>query len=205
MGGTSATLAATSIPEIFHHVILVDPAMAPFEDLHLQLPNYVYSAIRRRDQWESAEAAFGKFTASQGPLSLWDPHTLNLYVKYALESTQSTKLKCNKLHEASCATDAHSHTFQAYHRLFGYYQNGQQPPFNLSLILAKPSQSISKEVPKQQLSLYKDGKEINFSSWGHLMVQENPAGVASFVSKSLLKSIPSSSCKVKFNNLPSKL
>ncbi|KAA1088914.1 hypothetical protein PGT21_012790 [Puccinia graminis f. sp. tritici] len=205
MGGTSATLAATSIPEIFHHVILVDPAMAPFENLHLQLPNYVYSAIRRRDQWENADVAFEKFTERRGPLSLWDPQALHRYVKYALETTHLTKLKCNKLHEASCASDAHGHTFQAYHRLFGYYQNGQQPPFNLSLILAKPSQSISKEVPRQQSSLYKDGKEVNFSSWGHLMVQENPADVASFISKSLLKSVSGSSCMVKFNNLPSKL
>lgn len=191
MGGTVAALAATSIPELFHHVTLVDPVLSPIEDFCiLHLSHYAVAAICRRDQWESSEAALENFRQRREQFGAWDPAALRRYVRDALESSQPTKLKCHKLHEASAAMDAQNRVSESYHRLCNCYHNGHQPPFNLCLILANPSQSTCpKRFVEQNPLIPRDKVSVRCEHLGHLMVQENPRQVASLISESLLKPI----------------
>ncbi|KAH9472047.1 hypothetical protein MJO28_002093 [Puccinia striiformis f. sp. tritici] len=206
MGGTVAALVATSIPELFHHVILLDPVMSPLENFNLHLQHYVFGAVARRDKWESSDVALERFKGHQASLGLWDPHVLRRYVHYALESDEIAKLKCNKLHEASSATESHSRIPQSYHRLDDHYRENQKPPFKLLLILAKPSQSTCPDQAQEHDSfLNKYNLTLRVPSLGHLMVQENPRDVASLISHFLLNPISSSSFKDKSQTFNSKL
>ncbi|PLW43189.1 hypothetical protein PCANC_07008 [Puccinia coronata f. sp. avenae] len=208
MGGTIAALAATSIPELFHYVILLDPVMSSLENFSFRhLAHLLLSAIRRREQWENSEMAWKSFQGGQNFFGLCDPPVLRRYVQYALKSDRPTELKCNKLHEASASTDAQNRVSQAYLRLLDCYKDGHEPPFNLSLILANTNESTFPEKNlRQNPFLTQEKLAVRHASLRHLMIQENPRHVASLISQSLMKrSHHAQSFQDEFHNLISKL
>ncbi|KAI9605492.1 hypothetical protein KEM48_002110 [Puccinia striiformis f. sp. tritici PST-130] len=203
IGGCAAMLAATSIPELFHDVILIDPAIRPVHDEEIATAiRLASSAVTRKDQWENRIVALKKFQKNSNFYGRWNPQVLRRYIEYGLESDHPVKLKCNKLHEASVFTQPHNRVSEAYFRSLDlFYENiipkkqrfpfgnphHHHPPFRFLLILGNSTESI---VPETTVENFGFAYRLNCS--GHLIVQENPIELASSISEHLIESNSSS-------------
>lgn len=195
-GGCASMLAATSIPELFHDVILVDPAVRPKHDTEIATATRLAgSAVSRHDQWQNRTTAFSKFQKNPFFYGRWDPHVLNRYVEHALESSRSVKLKCNKLHEASVFTQCHNRVSESYYRFLNLLHEdrlnhrldrssrGSPLSHRFFVILANHMESI---IPKEIASGFPSAVRMNCS--GHLIVQETPVELAFLISERLTAS-----------------
>jgi pimeloyl-ACP methyl ester carboxylesterase len=188
-------LAATSIPELFQDVILVEPVARPEHDEEIRGKIKIASStVARQDQWENRAVALQKFQKNERFFGRWNPSVLKRYLEHALESEQPVKLKCNKLHEASVFVQPHNRTSESYFRfseLFDESMTKQQHdiplgndhlPFRFLLILGNQSDSVVPEDVVKRFGFVKIDRS------GHLITQENPLELASLISKHLTES-----------------
>jgi pimeloyl-ACP methyl ester carboxylesterase len=82
LGGHAVTLAAAYQPELFGHLLLVDPVIFPPEN-YVGVLDIGQFAARRRNQWQSSDEMFERFK-DRPPFNLWKPEVLRDYVDYAL-------------------------------------------------------------------------------------------------------------------------
>ena len=106
MGGHSAVQAATTAPDRFSRLLLVDPViLAP--DAYRTMISFAsaeeHPVSRRRDRWASAEAMIERFE-DRHPFSLWDRSVLEDYCRHGLAPAadgDGFALACPPLVEAS--------------------------------------------------------------------------------------------------------
>ncbi|OAV99345.1 hypothetical protein PTTG_04579 [Puccinia triticina 1-1 BBBD Race 1] len=194
LGGCASMLAATSIPELFAEVILVDPAVRPKHDEEIETAvGLATFAAARKNEWESRAVALEKFQKNTIYFGRWDPLVLKKYVEDALGSGQLVKLKCNKLHEASVFTQPHGRVSEAYSRFWNLFNENitekqtvslgsDHLPFRFFLVLGNQAESI---VPEEAVCKF---GFVRMNQSGHLIVQENPRELAALISKHLTKS-----------------
>lgn len=82
LGGHTVTLAAALQPELFGHLLLIDPVIFPREN-YIGAVEIGQFAARRRNQWQSADEMFERFK-DRPPFNLWKSEVLRDYVDYAL-------------------------------------------------------------------------------------------------------------------------
>lgn len=107
MGASALLLAARDHPQLFRQLIVFEPITPsgfPVEVDHLTSGTHpmVVSARRRRDRFESVEAAIENF-ASKPPLSALHPGSLRGYVEYGFRPDgDGITLRCRPEMEARC-------------------------------------------------------------------------------------------------------
>ncbi|MBW0533050.1 hypothetical protein O181_072765, partial [Austropuccinia psidii MF-1] len=80
LGGCTAALAATSLPELFSIVILVDPVIGPkHHDFTNNAQKLASSAVIRRDQWKNSSDALNRMKAKLDFFGRWNPMVLERY------------------------------------------------------------------------------------------------------------------------------
>ncbi|PLW09041.1 hypothetical protein PCANC_21618 [Puccinia coronata f. sp. avenae] len=214
-GGCASLLAATSIPELFHDVILVDPTVRPKHDTEVALATRMAgSAVSRHDQWENRTVALMKFQKNSSFYGRWDPHVLTRYVEHALESSGPVTLKCHKLHEASVFTQAHNRASESYFRFLDLlhtdhrskdsqerFSPGSPPPSHrFFLILANQRASVT---PEETACVFPSAVRMNRP--GHLIVQETPMELALLICERLTASKPPAHIERELTYILSKL
>lgn len=217
LGACAAALAATSIPELFHEVIIIDPSIRS-ETGKDSAPKMHLGALaaKRTDEWDNQAAALEKFRQNKSFFGLWDPAVLSRFVRYALERCQPTKLKCLKLHETSVFISGHNRSRQAYLRLRdilhtfleGTPHPPDYPPFRFFLILGNEKLSVvSEEAFLCHPNMYKSDLVVRIISCGHLIAQEAPRELAFAVSLHLMNPNAHHPCHPSPSHvlLPSKL
>ncbi|EFP83706.2 uncharacterized protein PGTG_09419 [Puccinia graminis f. sp. tritici CRL 75-36-700-3] len=191
VGGCASLFAATSIPELFQDVILVEPVVRPKHDDEIRVTIKIASStVARQDQWDNRAVALKKFQKNDRFFGRWDPSVLKRYLEHALEFEQPVKLKCNKLHEASVFVQPHNRTSESYFRFSELFDESmtKQPlgndhlPFRFLLILGNQSDSVVPEDAVKKFGFVKIDRS------GHLITQENPLELASLISKHLTES-----------------
>jgi pimeloyl-ACP methyl ester carboxylesterase len=98
-GGTSALGAAARAPDLFGHLVLVDPVVpVPNAVAHLdperieRMKKMVERAAKRRSTWPSRAAARAHF-AERSLFEHWLPAALDLYVEYGLHDTAAGEVE----------------------------------------------------------------------------------------------------------------
>jgi pimeloyl-ACP methyl ester carboxylesterase len=108
-GGTALLGAAARRPELFAHLVLVDPVLPTAEGFRADDPEratraarLVDGARRRRSVWESRAAARAHF-AGRSLFRRWRPAALDLYVEHGLRERAdgSVELECPGAVEAA--------------------------------------------------------------------------------------------------------
>jgi len=193
MGASAIILTRTIYPFVsWSSAILVEPMFLHPKFLEATWKFLLEGAAKRRDVWSSREEADKLFR--ERSFKSWDPRVIDLYVKYGLrelptsaypDQTRGVTLKCTKIQEYATYIETHgclsSQRFLSTfckdvpsHVVFGAIAD-----FNPA-----ENQGFIKEVAG-------DGFQTTsiVENAGHLVVQNNPAGMAKVI-WNLLSSAP---------------
>ncbi|KAF9033241.1 alpha/beta-hydrolase [Hymenopellis radicata] len=192
--GTSAAMLTTKyLPKsIYAGVVLVEPTLldkalydANFKERQKQTGMLAKFTSMQPERWDSKELAT-KFLTRKAPWKDWDPRILSLYVNHGLrlvepkDPTGPVVTKTSKRHEGASFLDYEA-TFEAaaiienvckdipIHVIFG--QEGTLVPTYIQVDLSNVAKG------RQLASI------TRLSKGGHLVVQENPDGVAEAILK----------------------
>ena len=106
-GGTIIARAASHVPDLFSHIVLIEPIISPppyrREDISL-----ARAAQRRRNYFPSRDAAYERFAS--GPMSTWQPEALAAYVDHGFaKSADGVTIKCKPAVEADVFREGSNH------------------------------------------------------------------------------------------------
>lgn len=188
--GCAAALAATRVPQLFHGVMLCDPAIFSDEtEAESILSSYLPSSLRRRHVWLDRECARDDFLRKSF-FKRWHPAVLNRYLHCAMiqdvyppQTMKATvSLKCTKLQETAIFAEPFHRSKEAtleLKKLSSLTSLNSATPPHVQLLWASQDTGVN---PEHQLSQLMDQlKHIpskRMEVGGHLYIQETPEAFA---------------------------
>ncbi|KAJ7175020.1 Alpha/beta hydrolase fold-1 [Mycena crocata] len=179
----------TPVPEIpFVAFVLIEPTMATrplfAQYVARNLPPVVAVTNARRERWPNRAEAKA-FLTRRPPFRTWDARALQIYVDSGLEDAPDgsgeVSLKCDRRQEAIAFPDAEPH-FAAVEELARV--SGTVP---VHLVWATKSDLVHKRL-QESLSDASEGRiaaSITYVPGGHMLVQEDPDGIARAICSAL--------------------
>ncbi|KAJ7170359.1 Alpha/beta hydrolase fold-1 [Mycena crocata] len=183
------SIKETPVPEIpFVAFVLVEPTVAtrPLFAKYIarNLPPVVAVTNARRERWSNRQEARA-FLTHRPPFRTWDMRALQIYVDSGLEDAQDgsgeVTLKCHRRQEAIAFLDAEPH-FAAVEELARV-----SATVPVHLVWATKSDLVHKRV-QESLSDASEGRiaaSITHVAGGHMLVQEDPDGIARAICSAL--------------------
>lgn len=175
-GGHLALLAAARYPELFRHILALDPvvfdrALLPMFE---RLAQADHPVAKRRNQWSSREELYERFR-TRTPYSNWSPDVLQDYCQHALRAKKN-----GEDFELACAPDEEA---EVYRRCFGedIYKALPQIQVPVTVVRARdrtssdPLFDFSPSPTWRQLASHlPNATDIQFPEYSHFFPMEHP-------------------------------
>lgn len=176
LGAVATIYAAVKRPSLFSRLILIDPVILPPEILDLVAENpeagafhpMVGRALKRRNRWNSRQAAFDRFRR-KSVFSRWSDEALWDYVNYAteLDETGKPRLRFPREWEARF--------YAAPPQVWDDIAQIRQPTL---AIRAAESNTLFPEAWQLWQEVQPDAAFIEIPDAGHMLTMERPSFVA---------------------------
>ncbi|KAL0578647.1 hypothetical protein V5O48_003347 [Marasmius crinis-equi] len=203
-GAGTMTLSTlrTPLPEIpYLALVLIEATMitrehfnASIEDRKLQMDFTVNAVRSRRDTWKSKEAAY-EWMMKRFPWNGWDPRIARLMADYGLRPTPTGEvtLKCPKEQEAALYPDTEGH-FEAMDELARICRK-----VPVHAVWGENADVVVEDI-REAMGDASKGRILAsvtiVPDSGHMVVQENPDGLADAIASILDGIVPSAEAKL---------
>ena len=171
-GATAMLLAEQARPGTFRALYLYEPVAFPPEPPPPDMDDHplVVGALRRRDRFESVEAAMERL-GSKPPLGTFAPEALRDYVEHGVRFLPHGGV------ELSCRRDDEAQVYRmgVRNQAFAHLDEVTCP---VTVARGTESRSLSAELADRQAGRLRHGRREEFEGLGHFGPLEDPARVA---------------------------
>lgn len=175
LGGTTTAGAAAARPDLFTHVVLLDPIFVPreFRNVTAADNHMAAAARRRRREWDGAEAVLASY-GSRPPFASWREDALRAYVAHGFEPAGDGRIRLCCPPEVEAQVFSMAPNFDGWSKLDGI----GQPAL---VVRGETSQAFSARDMTKALARLRRGTGAEIAGHGHLFPMEVPEQAARLV------------------------
>jgi pimeloyl-ACP methyl ester carboxylesterase len=175
LGGTTTAGAAAERPDLFTHIVLLDPIFLPreFRNVTAADNHMAAAARRRRREWDGAAAVLAAY-GSRPPFSSWRENALRAYVEHGFEPAGDGRVRLR------CPPEIEAQVFSMAPSFDGWSMLDRIVRPTL-VVRGETSQAFSARDMAKALSRLRRGTGAEIAGHGHLFPMEVPEQAAALV------------------------
>ena len=176
MGGAMVAMLALEHPEMFRHLILIEPIVFPPPHRRMEDNPLATLALRRRSSFPSPEAARANY-ASKRPFSTWDPRALDGYLACGLRQEGDHWV-------LACSPEVESDTYRAA-TMHDLYERLPELGVPVTLLAGAETDTYPIDYARSLADRLPDARFEIVSGVGHFLPMERPDVVAASIAATL--------------------